>query len=246
MNRNSTPAAPPPRPPTRRGQATRLKLVEAAEVVFGEKGFERASIADITRQAGVALGTFYVYFADKQALLVEVVDGLGARLKAALAAAIGGLDDRLEVEREGLRAFFAFTARHRQLYRVVRQSEFVDEACFQRYYRGFAAPYTQALRAAQRRGQVRPLDPEALAYALMGMADFLGMRFVLWGKGQGKDMERVLDTAAALVRHGMAAPGHGGEPAAGGPARGAAPARSNPKAKAKPRAPRRAAAGRAP
>ncbi|MBK9519184.1 MAG: TetR/AcrR family transcriptional regulator [Anaeromyxobacter sp.] len=241
MNRNSTLAAPPPRPPTRRGQATRLRLVEAAEVVFGEKGFERASIADITRQAGVALGTFYVYFADKQALLVEVVDGLGARLKAELAAAIGGLDDRLEVEREGLRAFFAFTARHRQLYRVVRQSEFVDEACFQRYYRGFAAPYTQALRAAQRKGQVRPLDPEALAYALMGMADFLGMRFVLWGKG--KDMEQVLDTAAALVRHGMAAPGHGGDPAAAGPARRhATPAR----ARATARAPRRAAPGRAP
>lgn len=205
MNRNSTLPAPPAptRPPTRRGRATRQRLVEAAEVVFGEKGFERASIADITRQAGVALGTFYVYFADKQALLVEVVDGLGERLKAELAAGITGRTDRLEVERAGLRAFFAFTARHRQLYRVVRQSEFVDEACFQRYYRGFAAPYAKALRDAQRRGQVRPIDPEALAYALMGMADFLGMRFVLWG--EGKDMEKVLDAAASLIGHGMAA-----------------------------------------
>lgn len=237
MNRNSTPPAPPapPRPPTRRGRATRQRLVEAAEVVFGEKGFERASIADITRQAGVALGTFYVYFADKQALLVEVVDGLGERLKAALAEAIAGLDDRLEVERAGLRAFFAFTARHRQLYRVVRQSEFVDEGCFQRYYRGFAAPYAKALRAAQRRGQVRPIDPEALAYALMGMADFLGMRFVLWG--EGKDMEKVLDAAVALVGHGMAveaAPGRA--PAAARRAKARTPGAGTPHAA--PRRPR--------
>jgi len=199
MNRNSS-----SRPPTARGQRTRQKLVEAAEVVFGEKGFERASIADITRQAGVALGTFYVYFEDKQALLVEVVDGLGARLRSELAAAIAGLTDRLEIEREGFRAFFAFTARHRLLYRVVRQSEFVDEACFRRYYQSFAAPYARALAAAQDAGQVRRLDPEVLAYALMGITDFLGMRYVLWGRK--KDMRAVLDAAVELVRHGMAAP----------------------------------------
>jgi AcrR family transcriptional regulator len=198
MNHSST-----THPTTARGQRTRQALVEAAEKVLGEKGFERASIADITRQAGVALGTFYVYFADKRALLVEVVDGLADRLKAELAEAIAGEDDRLEVERRGLRAFFAFTSRHRQLYRVVRQSEFVDEACFRRYYRGFAAPYAAALGRAQERGQVRRLDPEALAYALMGMADFLGMRFVLWGKG--KDLERAIEAAVALLRHGMAA-----------------------------------------
>jgi AcrR family transcriptional regulator len=179
--------------------------VEAAEVVFGERGFERASISDITRQAGVALGTFYVYFEDKQSLLVEVVDGLGDRLRAELAAAIAGATDRMEVERQGFRAFFTFTARHRLLYRVVRQTEFVDEACFQRYYRSFAASYAKALAKAQRRGQVRKIDPEVLAYALMGIADFLGMRYVLWGRG--KNMEAVLDAAVALVRSGMAAPG---------------------------------------
>jgi AcrR family transcriptional regulator len=205
MNRNST-----PRPATARGQRTRQKLVEAAEVVFGERGFERASISDITREAGVALGTFYVYFEDKQSLLVEVVDGLGERLRAELAAAITGLADRLEVEREGFRAFFAFTSRHRLLYRVVRQTEFIDEACFRRYYRSFAAPYAKALARAQRRGQVRRIDPEVLAYALMGIADFLGMRYVLWGRGKG--MEAVLDAAVALVRDGMAAPGAGPPP----------------------------------
>lgn len=198
MNRPSTST-----PATARGQRTRHKLVEAAEVVFGEKGFERASISDITRQAGVALGTFYVYFPDKQALLVEVVDGLGARLRAELARAIAGLGDRLAVERAGFRAFFAFVTRHRLLYRVVRQAEFVDEACFRRYYRRFAVPYARALEAAQRAGQVRRIDPEALAYSLMGIADFLGMRYVLWGRA--RHVDRALAAAVELVGGGMAA-----------------------------------------
>jgi AcrR family transcriptional regulator len=198
MNRHSTPVRPPP---TARGQRTRQKLVEAAEVVFGEKGFERASISDITREAGVALGTFYVYFGDKQAVLVEVVDGLGARLRDELKRATEGLGDRVEVEREGFRAFFAFVTRHRLLYRVVRQAEFVDEECFRRYYRSFAVPYAKALEAAQAKGEVRRIDAEALAYCLMGIADFLGMRFVLWGRGRGA--EAALDAALDFIRHGM-------------------------------------------
>ncbi|MGC3999905.1 MAG: TetR/AcrR family transcriptional regulator [Anaeromyxobacter sp.] len=197
MNRPSTST-----PPTRRGQRTRQKLVEAAETVFGEKGYEAASISDITREAGVALGTFYVYFEDKKTLFVEVVDGLGARLRGELAEAIDGLTDRLEVERAGIQAFFAFVTRHRLLYRVVRQAEFVDEETFRRYYRSFAEPYARGLQLAQAAGQVRPLDPEALAYCLMAIADFLGMRYVLWGRGRGLD--QALETALELVRHGMA------------------------------------------
>jgi AcrR family transcriptional regulator len=191
-------------PSTLRGQRTRQKLVDAAEFVFGEKGFERASISDITREAGVALGTFYVYFPDKRALLVEVVDGLGAKLRTEIAEAVKDLEDRLAIEREGFRAFFEFTARHRLLYRVVRQTEFVDEDCFRRYYTGVATPYARALALAQERGQLRRIDPEALAYALMGIADFLGMRYVLWGRGE--QMETALDAALELLRHGLDAP----------------------------------------
>jgi AcrR family transcriptional regulator len=200
MNRDSTS---PPAPATARGHRTRQKLVEAAERVFGEKGFERAGIADITREAGVALGTFYVYFTDKKALLVEVVDALADRLKGDLAAATAGLEDRVEIERAGFQAFFEFVTKHRLLYRVVRQAEFVDEACFQRYYRGFAVPYARALETAQGKGQLRRIDPETLAYCLMGIADFLGMRFVLWGRGRGAD--RALEAALDFVRHGMTA-----------------------------------------
>jgi AcrR family transcriptional regulator len=175
--------------------------VEAAERVFGEKGFERASISDITREAGVALGTFYVYFEDKKALLVEVVDALSARLKERLARATTGLTDRVEVERAGFHAFFEFVTEHRLLYRVVRQAEFVDEECFRRYYRGFAVPYARALEQAQERGQLRRIEPEALAYCLMGIADFLGMRFVLWGRGRGA--EAALEAALSFIRNGM-------------------------------------------
>src|SRR3546814_14341597 len=49
-------------PRTERGRRTLRKLLDAAAVEFGERGFHEASISAITRRAGTALGRFYTYF----------------------------------------------------------------------------------------------------------------------------------------------------------------------------------------
>ncbi|MFN7135398.1 MAG: TetR/AcrR family transcriptional regulator, partial [Myxococcales bacterium] len=51
-------------------------------------------------------------------------------------------------------------------------------------------------------GGIRRVDPEIVAWCLMGAADFLGMRFVLWGRGSSAD--EVISTAMDFVRHGLA------------------------------------------
>src|SRR4051812_42191228 len=112
---------------TAKAKRTKQRLLRAAERVFGASGFDRASIAEITSGAGVSQGTFYCYFVDKKAVFVALIDELGRELRAALGAATSGLASRLEIEREGFRGFFRFVAEHRDLYRIVRQAEFVDE-----------------------------------------------------------------------------------------------------------------------
>lgn len=188
-------------PVTARGQATRRRLLDAAEDVFGTKGFERASIVDVTRGAGVAQGTFYVYFTDKQAIFSELVAELGHDLRRHIARAVEGLADRMAVERAGFRAFFQFIGAHRNLYRIVRQAEFVDEELYRDYYRRLAAGYASGLEAAMGAGQVSRLDAETLAYCLMGIGDFLGMRWVLWEERDPP--AHVIDTMTALIHHGM-------------------------------------------
>ena len=69
----STSRQPSARPRTRRGQDTRDAILRAAEVVIGETGFAAASIADITRKAGIAQGTFYIYFQSKDEVFRELV-----------------------------------------------------------------------------------------------------------------------------------------------------------------------------
>jgi AcrR family transcriptional regulator len=189
-------------PATARGQRTRAALLQAAEDLFGVRGYEGTSIVDLTRRADIALGTFYVHFPDKKALFIELVDSLGSRLRRHLAAHVAPAKNRLEMERLGLAAFLSFVDEHRHLYRIVRQADFVDQACFRRYYRRMAEGYARGLADATRKGDIRRADPEVLSWMLMGAADFLGMRFVLWEK---RPRRAVVADAMAFIEGGLAA-----------------------------------------
>jgi AcrR family transcriptional regulator len=71
---------------TARREVRRRELVEAAITVFSEKGVAAAAVDDIVRAAGVAKGTFYLYFATKDdavnAVASAMVEGVAERVRA--------------------------------------------------------------------------------------------------------------------------------------------------------------------
>lgn len=74
---------PLPAPPQQdRSREKRKDLMDAARDLFAEKGYEAASIAEITARAGTAAGAFYTYFSSKKQLLVALMNELLARLSA--------------------------------------------------------------------------------------------------------------------------------------------------------------------
>jgi AcrR family transcriptional regulator len=157
-------------------------LLDAAESVFGERTYDEASVSEITRRAGVAQGTFYTHFADKKAIFLEVVRALSRGMREATSLAIEGVGDRLEAERLGFAAFFSYIDRHRAVYRLIREAEFVEPEVYRTHYLRLAEGYRRGLQEAIDDGQLRPdLDAEVAAYCLMGIGDFIGMRWVLWG-----------------------------------------------------------------
>lgn len=204
------------RPATARGEATRSKLLDAAEHEFGENGFHAASVASITRRAGVAQGTFYLYFASKEEAMRELVAHMGHALRSELSRAIAGAASRMEAERRGFEAFVRFALAHDNLYRVVMESQFVDEAVYRDYYRRLAEGYARGLAAAQQRGEIRAGDAEAQAWALMGIAHFLGLR-AIWAGGEPD--AATMDAAFDVVRHGLDPASPAGAAAVGDAAR---------------------------
>lgn len=66
-----------------RSIAARKELLLAGRLLFGEKGFEATSIAEIAAKAGMAVGSFYLYFGSKRQLLVALMNELLERLASA-------------------------------------------------------------------------------------------------------------------------------------------------------------------
>ncbi len=166
---------------TPRGERTRARLLEAAEQVFAEFGYHDASIVKLTEAAGVAQGTFYLYFASKLAVFDELVDDLNRRVRHAMSEGSAAGTDRIESERLGFEAFFRFTAEHPALYRIIRQAEFVSPPALRRHYTRIVEGYTEGLQEASAAGQIaQDIDPVVAAWALMGVGELVGMRWVLW------------------------------------------------------------------
>ena len=59
---------------TRRGAATRARLVSAAATVFAESGYNAARISDMVRLAGISQGNFYRHFQSKDEILLAVLE----------------------------------------------------------------------------------------------------------------------------------------------------------------------------
>ena len=188
-------------PRTRRGAQTRGRLLRAAEEAFGSRGYHRAGISDITRAAGVAQGTFYSYFRNKEDVLRELVRNMGRDVRAHLATEVVGARTRLEAEALGLRAFLAYVAGHPWMYRVLQEAQFVDEGIYREYYEAFGESYLRLLSSAQGAGEIRPGNNAVRVWALMGMAHFLGLRYGLWQRDV--PLDRVVDTVRDLLQHGL-------------------------------------------
>ncbi|MRX42749.1 TetR/AcrR family transcriptional regulator [Agromyces kandeliae] len=172
-------------PRTARGEQTRRRILEAAEHVFAEHGYTESSVSRITERAGVGQGTFYLYFDSKLDVFDELVEDLNHRVRQAMSEGARGATTRLEAEREGFAAFFRFTAEHPALYRVVREAEFVSPGALRLHYTRIVEGYIDGLRQAQLDGEISDIDPTVAAWALMGIGEMIGMRWVLWGNGAG-------------------------------------------------------------
>ena len=192
-------------PRTARGERTRRKLLDAAAAEFAENGFHAGSISAITRRAGAALGSFYTYFDSKDAIFRALVSDMSETVRIAAREAIAPHMGPLEIERAALAAFLAFAADHKEIYRIIDESEFVDPESYRRHYETTAARIGERLSAGSAAGEFRDGMGEAEAWAVMGMNVFLGLRYAIWARPGDPAASEVALTANRLLARGIAA-----------------------------------------
>lgn len=163
-------------PKTKAGFAKMLALLEAADKLFNESGYFNVSVSDICKEARTAVGTFYIYFDSKTDLYRYLVEIYKRQIKRHLARAIENCPTRAEKEKEGIKCFIRYAAKNPNVYNIIWGSLAVEKQMFEDYYVSFAESYAQALR--KDKDELSTVDVTSLAYMLMGVTSFLGLRAI--------------------------------------------------------------------
>lgn len=183
LSKENPPTSPDPvakAPRTARGKRTRRALLDAAAFEFGARGFHATGITDITRRAGVALGTFYTWFDSKEAIFKALVADMSARVRDAVTPRLADAESAIDRERAALLAFLDFVAENQLIYRIIDEAEFVDPESHRVHYETTVARISRRLLEGAARGELRDDVGEVEAWAIAGMNVFLGLRFAVW------------------------------------------------------------------
>src|SRR5579884_2579863 len=157
---------------TRDKEATRQRLLDAAEEVFAEKGYHGAVVDDIIRASDSSKGGFYFHFPNKQAIFLALIDALVPKLARAVERAIADETDPIAQMDAALRTVLDTFARHRRLSKIllveaVGLGHGFDEALMRA--KGYFARMIQSyLDRAVAAGAIPPLDTELAAWAWFG------------------------------------------------------------------------------
>lgn len=189
-------------PKTPKGVETLNNILSAAAQLIYERGYYGANISDITKRAGVATGTFYVYFNSKISLYRYLLLQIGHSIRRELSEKTSSCKTRREAERVGLIAWLEYVQIHPYVYNIIWESLYVDRELFIEYYETFSKSYVRGLKAAQNNGELPDIDLEALSYALMGISNFVGLKYCMFSDTQ-VDFERVADDIMHVLDKGM-------------------------------------------
>ncbi len=159
----------------RRGPDRRRDLLDAARRRFLADGYERTSVASIVREAGVAQGTFYLYFRSKEQLLLRLRgEVLATYLEAFRTASAGDApaDERLLA---GLDRLGREMKRLHPLLRVFRAAASGAETQRVRLEgrEALAAPLADLIAAGQADGSFQVDDPRMAAHLVLALLDDL-------------------------------------------------------------------------
>lgn len=188
-------------PKTRQGINKMQLLLESAEKLFSQSSFFEVSVSDICKEAHTAVGTFYIYFDSKTDVYRYLVEYYKRQIKQALSQSIAGCTTRAEMEQEGIKCFVRYAVENPHVYNIVWGSLAVERQMFQDYYVSFAESYARALtRAAD---ELKVKDVTTMAYMLMGITNFLGLRAIFENMTEAQIDEALDKAIMPILEKGM-------------------------------------------
>jgi AcrR family transcriptional regulator len=182
---------------TSKGNRTRDRLMQTGRKVLEEKGYFDSTVTDITRQSGVALGTFYRYFKNKDEVFLLLLEDLVAELYTSTAGAWSGTDIRLALQSTTtsyLRAYFA----NRKLILGLLQMASANPDCAQLWWHLRKATHDRMEKYLAKAIDASPSEVSLRAAALAGMVEQFAYHWYVEAERQKLPLPS-LDQAAQVL-----------------------------------------------
>ena len=189
-------------------EARRNQILDAATQVFAEKGFARATIKEIARVAGIADGTIYIYFKNKNELMLGLMHRLNQSEQRA--------DDFAQASEQPMEGFSAAYFRQRlqfmgsqmSAFQAVLQEVLGNEELRTEYFAkiieptfAIAEPYFQKLIDE---GSLRSFEPALITRVITSTALGLLMLQMLGDKVVEEKQDVLPDVIFEILFHGLA------------------------------------------
>ena len=190
-----------------RSEVTRTALLHAAVRVVGELGYAEASVARITKVAGIAQGTFYNYFQSRQEILDQILPSLSNKMLDYIRVRVSGIRDCVAREEKQFRAFFEFLAERPEFFRVLHEAEQFAPGAYRTHHSTIETSYTRWLNSVAATGALKGYSEEEIivvARILMAARDYISSLYSLSdGKSARPLPEVVVSAYMKLLTKGL-------------------------------------------
>ena len=188
----------------RRSAARREAILSAALDEFSSRGFEAARLDDVAKRAGVAKGTIYLYFRDKESLLQELIRAMLTPLIGTIEA-LGAADMPMSALSEQIADLFVrevYETRRKDVVRLMISEGRRFPKLAEFYYREVLSRIIAAMRGLLKRAAARGEVPEALAEFPQIVAA-PGLVAIVWGglfeRFEPLDVRKMMKTHVELL-----------------------------------------------
>ena len=187
------------------------RITDAAVAVFAERGFHLARIRDIAQRAGVADGTIYLYFRNKEEILLSIFEEKMDLLLQGVQDALADLTDPSEQLRAFARFHFGQVERNQAVAEVLQVELRLSNKFLKEYRPHKLWAYLGVLAAILERGKAAgrfdpQVDPFVLKWSFFGALDELAMQWVLAKPERRFDIDTAARQVADTFLRGIAIP----------------------------------------
>ncbi|MCA9584568.1 MAG: TetR/AcrR family transcriptional regulator [Myxococcales bacterium] len=175
----------------------RQQILQHARDVFARRGYHAAKIDEIVATAGVARGTFYLYFEDKRAIFEEIVDRTFMRLGLAIVRVDPDNAERSVAEqiKDNIRNIVHTLLEDPGTTKILLSDAVGLDPAFDRKLLGFYEESSKLLEQALVDGQALGMvaQGDAHVYAMLTLGAIKEMLYQVVMRGLAYDEERIVD-----------------------------------------------------